>query len=88
MGKEYRAKVFKSGNSAAVRLPKSLGLEPGTELIVREEQGRYTLEPVAGPSDRIDLTGIYGACPGLRPVERLDIPARDLDWEGTLLKRG
>ena len=35
MGKEYRAKVFKSGNSLALRLPKALGLEEGAEMVVR-----------------------------------------------------
>ena len=39
-------KTFKSGNSVAVRLPKSLGIEAGTEMRVREESGRYVLEPV------------------------------------------
>ena len=28
----YRAKVFKSGNSLALRLPKALGLEAGMEM--------------------------------------------------------
>ena len=81
-------RTFKSGNSVAVRLPKALGVEPGTEMRVREEQGRYVLEPVEAEAKRIDLTGIYGSCPGLKPVRRLRMEPRDLDWEGKLLKRG
>ena len=79
------AKAFKSGNSVALRLPKSLGVEPGTEMTVREEHGRYIFEPI-GETKRIDLTGIYGSCPGLKPVRRLKMEPRELDWEGMLLK--
>jgi len=58
-------KTFKSGNSVAVRLPKALGVEPGVEMVVREERGRYIVEPVekATPGKKIDLTGIYGSLP-------------------------
>jgi len=83
MGNEYRAKVFKSGNSVALRLPKALGLQPGQEMVVREEQGKFAFEP-APVRKTIDLTGIWGACPGLRPLtdeERVfDDPPRA--WEG------
>jgi antitoxin VapB len=40
MTKEVRAKTFKSGNSVALRLPKTLGIKEGVEMTVREEQGR------------------------------------------------
>ena len=80
-------KTFKSGNSVAVRLPKSLGIEAGTEMRVREESGRYVLEPVRR-GDKIDLTGIYGSIPGLKPLTRRQrmMEPRELDWEGKLLK--
>lgn len=83
-------KTFKSGNSVAVRLPKALGIEAGTEMRVREEQGKYVLEPVEEEPKRIDLTGIAGSMPGLKPLKRKDriMEPRDLDWEGKLLKRG
>ena len=81
-------KVFKSGNSLAVRLPKSLGIKEGTEMRVREESGNYVLEPVQR-EERIDLSGIYGSCPGLKPLSREDriFEPRELDWGGKLLKR-
>ena len=82
-------KTFKSGNSVAVRLPKSLGIDPGVEMRIREERGKYVLEPVE-QADRIDLTGIAGSMPWLKPLtpeERIMEP-RELDWEGKLLKRG
>ena len=34
MGEEYKAKIFKSGNSLALRLPKALGLADGEEVVV------------------------------------------------------
>lgn len=84
-----KTRTFKSGNSVAVRLPKALGIEAGTEMIVREERGRYIIEPVE-KRGRIDLTGIAGSLPGLKllkPEDRIMEP-RELDWEGKLLKRG
>ena len=89
MSTEYRAKTFKSGNSVALRLPKGLGVTEGLEMRVREERGRYIVEPVEKPKEKIDLTGIWGSIPGLpliRPGDRL-FEERQLDWEGKLLKR-
>ena len=80
-------KVFKSGNSVAVRLPKSLGVKAGTEMRVREEHGRYVLEPVE-TEDRIDLTGIAGSMPWLKPLTREEREFDDSprDWD-RLIKR-
>jgi len=61
---ELTTKAFKSGNSVALRLPKKLGIEAGTEMRIREEGGRFVLEPVK-PAGKIDLTGIAGAIPDL-----------------------
>jgi antitoxin VapB len=82
-------RTFKSGNSVAVRLPKALGIEAGIEMQVREERGKYVLEPVVPARKTIDLTGIAGSIPGLKPLtpeERIMEP-RELDWEGKLLRR-
>ena len=83
-----KTKTFKSGNSVAVRLAKSLGVESGVEMTVREERGRYIVEPVDAPRRKIDLTGIYGSCPGLKPLlpeDRL-FEERELDWTGKRLR--
>ena len=89
MGEEYRAKVFKSGNSVALRLPKALGLKDGDEMVLREERGKFAFEPVSLAPRKIDLTGIYGSCPGLKPLtqeerefERSPRLWDDLDWPG------
>ncbi len=90
MSEEYRAKVFKSGNSVALRLPKALGLKEGTEVIVREDRGRYSFTPADEPPKKIDLTGIAGSAPWLKllaPEDR-EFEERELDWEGKLLPRG
>ena len=80
MTKEYRAKTFKSGNSVALRLPKGLGLTEGCEMVVREEQGRYIVEPVDAPKRKIDLSGIEGLYPDLQPIEREDFDDPPRPW--------
>ena len=67
-----RTKVFKSGNSAAVRLPAAFGAVPGTAVEVREEQGRWIVEPVPDAPKKIDLTGIWGSIPGIKPIASED----------------
>ena len=83
------SRTFKSGNSIALRLPKSLGIEAGVEMTVREERGRFIVEPVKAEPRKIDLTGIAGSIPWLKPLtsEDREFEERELDWEGKLLKR-
>jgi len=75
-------KTFKSGNSVAVRLPKALGIEAGTEMRVREEQGRYLLEPVDQEPRKIDVSKFAGKAPWLRPLTREEREFDDAprDW--------
>lgn len=87
MSSEYRAKVFKSGNSVALRLPKALGIKEGTEMMVREEHSKFTFEPVEKPKRKIDVSKFAGKCPWLEPLPRyeFDDPPRvwdDSDWPG------
>ncbi|MBB4152971.1 antitoxin VapB [Sphingomonas jinjuensis] len=88
MGNEYRAKVFKSGNSVAVRIPKALGLEVGQELSMREQNGKIELEKVDARPRKIDLTGIFGSIPQLAALGADDraFDDRELDWDGKLLR--
>lgn len=67
-------RVFKSGNSMAVRLPASFKAVPGTTVEVREEQGRWIVEALGTPKrpGKIDLTGIYGSISGLKQLTRDD----------------
>lgn len=75
-------KVFKSGNSAAVRLPASFGAVPGTTVEVREEQGRWIVETVSEKPKKIDLTGIWDSIPDMKPLtsEEREFEERELPW--------
>lgn len=68
MGKEYRAKVFKSGNSLALRLPKELGLKEGSEMVLREVRHGYAFEPAEVPKRKLDVGEFWGKAPWLKPL--------------------
>ena len=76
MGKEYRAKVFKSGNSLALRLPKELGLKEGSTMVLREERAGFVAEPEDAPKRKIDISGFAGKAPWLKPIPREDFEER------------
>ena len=57
-------KVFKSGNSVAVRLPAAFKAVPGTPVEVREEQGRWVVEPVAAPKRKFNIDKVWGCAKG------------------------
>jgi antitoxin VapB len=79
--KHYTAKVFKSGNSLALRLPAGLGLSAGMEMDLRVEDGEaFSFEPVDRPKRKFAVDEIWGSAEGLNlisPEERLFEP-RDL----------
>jgi antitoxin VapB len=81
MGESYRAKIFKSGNSLALRLPKALGLAEGAEMVLREEQGRYVLEPAGAPRRKIDVSKFAGKVPWLEPLPREDFDDSPRAWD-------
>lgn len=62
MSEEYKAKIFKSGNSLALRLPKALGFKEGAEMTLREDHGRFTFEP-AQNERKIDVSKFAGKAP-------------------------
>lgn len=51
MGVVVEGKIFKAGNSAAVRLPKELGFSPGTVVTIEKIGGRLTITPVEDPEE-------------------------------------
>lgn len=74
MNAPRKTRTFKSGNSVALRLPKSLGIEAGVEMTVREDQGHYIVEPVERERRKIDLSKIWGSIPDLKlltPEDRI-----------------
>jgi antitoxin VapB len=76
MAKEYKAKVFKSGNSVALRLPKELGLKEGQTMVLREEHRQFIFEPEMMPRKTIDISGFAGKMPGIRLAPREDFEER------------
>lgn len=90
MSDEYRAKVFKSGNSVALRLPKALGLTEGDEMrIFREDRATFRIEPIDTPKRKIDVSKFAGKAPWLKPLapgaREFDDPPRAWnrsDWPG------
>jgi antitoxin VapB len=82
MTKEYRAKTFKSGNSVALRIPKSLGLKEGDDVvIVAHHDGSFSFWPESDGAKILD--GLYGAfSPGFMSAGRGDIEQDERDWAG------
>ena len=76
MGKEYDCKSFKSGNSVAIRMPAALGIEPGREWTLVEENGGLVLRLKAPAKQTIDVSGFAGKLPGFKPAPREDFEER------------
>ena len=68
------AKVFKSGNSQAIRLPKALRLWSKTVLIERTDWGLTILDPKAEAKRAKAFSKLYGSCPDFPEIERLELP--------------
>lgn len=68
------AKVFDSGNSQAIRLPKALRLRTTTVQIEKTSRGLLILDPKAEARRLAALKKLYGSCPGFPDVEPLALP--------------
>lgn len=80
MGNEYRAKVFKSGNSVALRLPKDLGFAHGEDVtVVPHSDGSFSLwRERDGLAVLMSLAGSMS--PGFMAEGRGDIEQAERDW--------
>jgi antitoxin VapB len=81
MAQEWRTKSFKSGNSVAIRLPKTLGFVDGDEVVVvPHSDGTYSFWK---ESDSLKvLMSLYGSMsPGFMKDGRGDIEQDDRDWD-------
>ncbi|NJR79434.1 AbrB/MazE/SpoVT family DNA-binding domain-containing protein [Sphingomonas corticis] len=81
--KHYRVKVFKSGNSLAVRLPAGLDLRAGMEMELDVEDGHMlTLEPVERPKRKFNVAKVCGSATSLQPIADDDrsFDDRPLRW--------
>lgn len=83
---KLRAKIFKSGNSLALRLPASLGLEAGMEMeLTVQPGGGYLLNPVAAKKKKFNVEKVWGIAKGsdlkfIKPEDRI-LEERPLLWD-------
>jgi antitoxin VapB len=68
------AKVFKSGNSQAIRLPKALRLTAKTVQIEKTGRGMLILDPKAEARRVKALSKLFGSCPDFPAIEPLQLP--------------
>ena len=68
------AKVFKSGNSQAIRLPKAWRLSTKTVQIEKTGRGLLLLDPKVEAKRVKALARLYGSCPDFPHVEPLPLP--------------
>lgn len=73
-------KTFKSGNSSALRLPKELGLPPGTRVTIERNGRGFAVQPLEDPEDvrrdletmATEIRAIWDAAGGPPPREIRD----------------
>lgn len=62
----HRTKVFKSGNSLAVRIPSGTALKAGMEMDLTIEDGLFlSYDPVDAPKRKFDIAKVAGSAKGL-----------------------
>jgi antitoxin VapB len=86
MPREWATKTFKSGNSVALRIPKSAGIAPGEELrFVEHADGTFSFWREAD-ADKV-LDSLYGSMsPGFMKHGRGDIEQSDREWDRAPVK--
>ena len=68
-----KSKVFKSGNSLAVRLPKSFGMTEGTEVEVARQGINIVVRPIADPAvEKAKLTRMIDRLRAIGPVGEIE----------------
>lgn len=80
----YRAKVFKSGNSLAVRIPAGTKLAAGMEMDLTIENGEFlSLEPIGRPKRKFNIAKVAGSARTLEFIKDEDrvFEERPLLWE-------
>ena len=69
----HKTKIFKSGNSLAVRIPAGTKLTAGMEMELIIEDGQFlAYEPVNLPKRKFNIAKVAGSAKGLGYVERAD----------------
>jgi antitoxin VapB len=69
----HKTKIFKSGNSLAVRIPAGTKLTAGMEMELIVEDGQFlSYEPVDLPKRKFNIAKVAGSAKGLGYVDRVD----------------
>lgn len=69
----HKTKIFKSGNSLAVRIPAGTDLVAGMEMELLVEHGQFlSYEPVEQPKRKFNIAKVAGSAKGLKYIERED----------------
>ena len=79
-----RARLFKSGNSLAVRIPAGTLLKPGMEVDMTIEHGMFvSLEPIVAPKRKFDIAKVAGSAQNLNFIKDEDrvFKERPLLWD-------
>lgn len=85
----HNVKVFKSGNSLAVRIPAGTRLVAGTEMELIVEDGQFLFyEPANQPKRKFNIAKVAGSATGLHliaPEDRVfeDRPPLPIKEDGT-----
>ncbi|MEQ8744597.1 AbrB family transcriptional regulator [Parasphingorhabdus sp.] len=81
MGKEWKAKAFKSGNSIALRMPKALGFQDGDEVrVVQHSDGSFSFWKESD-AKKVFMS-LYGSMSaGFMAEGRGDIEQDDRAWD-------
>lgn len=74
-------KIFRSGNSLAVRLPRDIAFDEGAEVVVRRQGESLVVTPLR--LDMKTLVARLGGAPLPAPIQRLEVksPKRLLDHD-------
>ena len=81
--KHYKAKIFKSGNSLAVRVPAGTNLAAGMEMDLIVENGQsLSYEPVNRPKRKFNIAKVAGSAMNLKLIDddARAFDERTLDW--------
>ena len=67
------AKIFNSGNSQAIQLPKAFHLKTRTVQIEKTGPGLFILDPKSETARVRAFAKLYGSCPDFPEIERLPL---------------
>jgi DNA recombination-dependent growth factor C len=75
------AKVFRSGNSQALRLPKAFRLTSPTVKLIKLPDGFLALDEAAHARRLKAFAGLAGSCPDFPVIAENAAPNLKRDWE-------